>query len=104
MSSYRKHYSEPKFWNKIRSLSKLYQTVKEQAILLWLVLKADDVPVHIKGTVLAALGYLICPIDAVPDFLPFGLLDDGAILSAALMIVEAYTTQAMRQKARNMSK
>ena len=103
-SRYQKQYTDQKFWNKLKSLTKLYQTLKEQAILLWLVLKEDDVPLAIKTTVLAALGYLICPFDAVPDILPFGLLDDGAVLSATLMLVESYTTESMRQKARNMSK
>lgn len=101
---YRKQYSEPKFWNKVKSLTKVYQTLKEHAILLWLVLKEDDVPIAIKAAVIGALGYLISPIDAVPDILPFGLLDDGAVLSATLMLVESYTTESMRQKARNMSK
>lgn len=103
-NKYQSHYSEQKFWNKLKSLTKLYQTLKEQAILLWLVLKEDDVPIAIKATVIGALGYLISPIDAVPDFLPLGLLDDGAVLSATLMLVEAYTTESMRQKARNLSK
>jgi uncharacterized membrane protein YkvA (DUF1232 family) len=47
-----------------------------------------DVPVVIKTAVIAALLYLIDPIDAIPDFTPFiGYLDDLTILASTLKAV-----------------
>ena len=40
----------------------------------------------------AALAYLVAPADAVPDFVPgVGLLDDGAVLAAAVAAVRRLT-------------
>ena len=41
---------------------------------------------------LAALAYLVAPADAVPDLVPsVGLLDDGAVLAAAVAAVRRMT-------------
>ena len=35
-------------------------------------------------TIIGALGYFISPIDAIPDFLPGGLVDDGGVIATAV--------------------
>lgn len=41
------------------------------------------------GAVVTTLLYVLNPVDIVPDFIPFfGLLDDAAVVSACLFLVE----------------
>jgi len=47
-----------------------------------------------------ALGYLLTPIDTIPDLTPFlGYTDDLGILSYALVMIAAYINDEVRQKA-----
>ena len=48
-----------------------------------------EVPWWTIGAVVTALLYVLNPVDIVPDFIPFfGLLDDAAVISACLFLVE----------------
>lgn len=50
------------------------------AKLLWGLYKDDRVPLSSKGLLLAAIGYIISPVDLIPDFIPWlGQLDDVAL-------------------------
>ena len=42
----------------------------EQAVLLYLLMADEQTPVWVKTIVVSALAYLLCPVDAVPDFIP----------------------------------
>jgi len=47
------------------------------------------------------LGYLILPVDLIPDILfPAGYADDVAALSAAIAAVRAYITPEIERKAK----
>ncbi|MDE6339595.1 MAG: DUF1232 domain-containing protein, partial [Muribaculaceae bacterium] len=52
-----------------------------------------------KLIITAALGYLILPIDIVPDWLPGGFLDDGVILGWALNQMQSVITTEAKQRA-----
>jgi uncharacterized membrane protein YkvA (DUF1232 family) len=95
--SYRHHFSESGFFSKIRQLT---GTLLEYAFLLYLVMSKKDTPHGIRLVIIAALGYLICPFDAIPDFLPFGFTDDLAVLAALVASLDGYITAEMRQRAR----
>jgi len=48
-----------------------------------------EVPWWTIGAVVTALLYVLNPVDIVPDFIPFfGLLDDAAVVSACLFLIE----------------
>ncbi|MCK5130858.1 MAG: DUF1232 domain-containing protein [Candidatus Sabulitectum sp.] len=48
-----------------------------------------EVPWWTIGAVVTALLYVLNPVDIIPDFIPFfGLLDDAAVVSACLFLVE----------------
>jgi len=48
-----------------------------------------EVPWWTVAAVVAALLYVLSPVDLIPDFIPFfGLLDDAAVVSACLFLVE----------------
>jgi uncharacterized membrane protein YkvA (DUF1232 family) len=58
----------------------------------------------VRALVLAALAYLINPLDALPDALVgIGLTDDLAVLALALERVSRYVTPAVRERARELT-
>jgi len=57
----------------------------EKVLTLYVLLMQGDMAAATKVFIISALGYFICPIDAVPDALPIvGYSDDLAILAALL--------------------
>lgn len=97
VTPYKKHYSEPKFWKKAKSLGK---NVLKPAVLLFYVMKSPDVPLVIKGTIAGALGYLILPLDLIPDFiLAGGYTDDVAALVAIVKMCTDYITPEVKAQA-----
>lgn len=80
-----KFYSEEKFWNKLlRYGKKAGAKVVYYALLLYYAMQSPAVSKTDKLLIVGALGYLILPVDAIPDFIPaVGFTDDlGAILLA----------------------
>ena len=69
-------------WNKVQGL--------------WNYISSENVPWYQKIAPLAALVYLVSPIDLIPDFIPVaGLLDDVGVITAAVAsigdIINKYT-------------
>ncbi len=56
----------------------------EKVEALWEFILDPDAPIGGKAIAIAALIYLISPVDAVPDFLPGGLLDDAGVITLAV--------------------
>jgi len=55
------------------------------ALTLYVLLQSDTTVVATRLVIMSALGYFICPVDAIPDVLPIvGYSDDLAILTALL--------------------
>ncbi|NUQ82487.1 MAG: DUF1232 domain-containing protein [Bacteroidetes bacterium] len=53
----------------------------DKVMALWRMIQDPNAPWGGKALAIAALLYLISPIDAVPDFIPFaGLMDDVGII------------------------
>ncbi|MCD4677850.1 MAG: DUF1232 domain-containing protein [Desulfobacula sp.] len=79
---YSTDYSDEKFWDKIVKLPGTAGcSILRTSITLYILLREPTVPVWAKTIIIAALGYFICPIDAVPDFLPGGYIEDAMLLS-----------------------
>jgi len=83
--NYSKYYSEPGFWNKLKKIVKRASSqLVYYALLLYYVMLDNKVALKSKALIVAALGYLIFPLDALPDFIPaIGLTDD---LTALIMV------------------
>ena len=78
--------------------------IVEKALLLYALLTARDSPAWVRALVLAALAYLINPLDALPDaIVGIGLTDDLAVLALALERVSRYVTPAVRERARALA-
>ncbi len=48
-----------------------------------------EIPVGIITAVIGVLIYFVSPIDAIPDFLPGGYLDDAAVTAGALRLMKS---------------
>lgn len=58
---------------------------------------------RVKLTLLAALAYLVMPLDGIPDFLPLlGFGDDAAVIATAIATVRGAITPEHRAEARTM--
>lgn len=61
-------------------MGRLLQFRRELAIL-WRAFMAADTPVWLKGLMLLVPGYLLFPLDILPDFIPvLGWLDDLVVI------------------------
>ena len=93
-SKYDKHYSDKNFFKKLKKIIKLLSSkALKQIITLYVLLKNDNVPLHAKAVIIATLGYLICPIDIIPDFIPGGLVDDIMAIGCVLAELNFYNTK-----------
>lgn len=98
-STYKKHYSDSAFWSKVKKLGK---NVLKPALMLFYVMKSPDVPLAIKTRIAGALGYLILPVDLIPDFIPVaGYTDDAGALYAVIKICKEYITPEIEAQAEN---
>lgn len=84
-TNYEKCYSESALWEKIKKFSK--KAGKELVInvlkLYFAMALGKATPAQVAA-IIAALGYFISPVDAVPDPLPGGFVDDGGVIALAV--------------------
>jgi uncharacterized membrane protein YkvA (DUF1232 family) len=94
-------YSGPRLWLTLKkvAVSTGRKTVLS-ALILFYCLKDSDTPKWAKGVIIGALGYLILPMDAIPDVIPgVGYSDDWGVILAALGTVAAYIKEDHRIRA-----
>jgi uncharacterized membrane protein YkvA (DUF1232 family) len=88
---YGDEFSDASFSLKVRDHGReAGQALLEKAVVAYYAVRDPKVPSRAKRLLAAALGYFICPLDALPDATPLlGFTDDLAVLSAALAAVAA---------------
>ena len=98
---YRKSYSDKDFWKKVGKIAKKGgEQIVYLALLLFYVMKSEEVELKQKLMIAGALGYLILPVDLIPDFLPVaGYADDFAALMAAYGMIKACVTPEIKLQA-----
>lgn len=75
----------------------------EDLLAAWVCTRDPSTPRRVKLTLLAALGYFVLPLDALPDVMPLlGFTDDAAVIAAALAAVAGSITPQHRDKAKEM--
>ena len=94
-------YSASRLWAKLK---KIAAVAGEKTLLttltLFYCLQDKDTPKWAKGVIIGALGYLIMPLDLIPDVIPgAGYGDDWGALVAALGTVAAYIKDEHKEKA-----
>jgi uncharacterized membrane protein YkvA (DUF1232 family) len=106
MPDYSEKISEQAFWPTAkRALCSTGEATLRPALELYYAMESPNTPIWVKAVAIAALGYFICPFDAIPDFIPgIGWLDDAATLTAAIKSLNRYITDDIRAKAKQKSK
>lgn len=105
--SYKDKFSKKGFVEKISRIAKRAGVKLVYAsLVLYYTLESDKVSIKDKAIIIGALGYLISPIDAVPDAIPIaGLGDDLAVLIYVLHKVWGEVSEDVMLKAkRKLSK
>lgn len=73
----------------------------EDLLAAWFCARDPATPRRVRMTLLAALGYFVLPVDALPDIMPlFGFTDDAAVIAAAIAAVAGSITIEHRERAK----
>ena len=73
----------------------------EDLLAAWICARDPATPRRVRLTLMAALGYFVLPLDAIPDIMPFiGFTDDAAVIAAAIAAVAGSIKPEHREKAR----
>lgn len=102
-SKYEKYFSTDGFWLKLkRGAKKAGSKVIYSGLLLFYALESPKTPLRAKVQIYGALGYLILPLDLVPDLLPIvGYVDDLSVLGLALASVAKSIDDDVKRKAKS---
>ncbi|WP_307977746.1 YkvA family protein [uncultured Phascolarctobacterium sp.] len=102
LRKYADNYSEEDLLHKISKfgahigLELLYKVAQ-----LWCVLQKPEVPAKDKALIMGALGYLISPLDFIPDLTPvLGYSDDLVAISFAMLKVQGYIDDEVKAEAK----
>ena len=104
LQKYEQHYNDSSFLDKVTKYGKLIGiTALYKAVQLWFVLQKPDVPAETKAVIMGALGYLIAPLDFLPDLLPvLGYTDDMVAITFALIKVQGYIDEEVERKSKKL--
>ena len=104
LQKYEQHYNDSSFLDKVTKYGKLIGiTALYKAVQLWFVLQKPDVPARTKAVIMGALGYLIAPLDFLPDLLPvLGYTDDIVAITFALIKVQGYLDEEVERKSKKL--
>lgn len=102
LDPYKKSFSENNFWEKCkRYAQQAGSKTIYMALLLFYAYRRKETPGWAKHIMLGALGYLISPIDALPDLTPLlGYTDDAGVLAFALVVVSGHINEEVKTQAR----
>ena len=66
----------------------LFRLLREDIVLLFFACRNPRTPRYIRILLFAVVGYLISPVDLIPDYLPVvGMMDDMIIVPTALLYI-----------------
>jgi len=100
--SYSNKFTQSEFVEKISRIAKRAGAKLVYAsLILFYTLQSDKVSIKDKAIIIGALGYLISPLDVVPDAIPIvGLGDDLGVLIFVLQKIWGDVPEHIKQKAR----
>ena len=100
--SYANKFSQSDFVEKISRIAKRAGAkLVYAALILYYTLQSDKVSTANKELIIGALGYMISPLDVIPDAIPIvGLTDDLAVLLYVLKKVWGDVAPEIQEKAK----
>ena len=100
--SYANKFSQTEFVEKISRIAKRAGAkLVYAALILFYTLQSDKVSTKDKAIIIGALGYMISPLDVVPDAIPIvGLSDDLAVLLYVLKKVWLDVDPSIKERAK----
>ena len=100
--SYANKFSQSDFVEKISRIAKRAGAkLVYAALILYYTLQSDKVSTANKALIIGALGYMISPLDVIPDAIPIvGLTDDLAVLLYVLKKVWGDVAPEIQEKAK----
>ena len=102
LRKYADNYSEENLLHKISKFgAHIGLELLYKAAQLWCVLQKPEVPAKDKALIMGALGYLISPLDFIPDLTPvLGYSDDLVAITFALLKVQGYIDDEVKAEAK----
>jgi uncharacterized membrane protein YkvA (DUF1232 family) len=102
LERYRRFFSERNFWSVIgRFAQRLGIKTVYTALLMYYAYRRKETPFWAKNIVIGVLGYLLTPLDFLPDLTPIiGFTDDIGLLSFGLVTIASFINQDVRNQAR----
>lgn len=102
IKKYQDKFSEIKFWSVLSRYAKRIGLKSVYSVLLlFYAYRRKETPGWAKRIVLGTLGYLLAPIDMIPDLSPIvGLTDDVGILSFGLVTIASFVNDEVKGKAK----
>lgn len=99
LNVYEKYFSESELWSKLEKFGKsLGATILYPVLLLFNLLKSDEINLKEKAMIIGSLGYFILPVDLIPDALVGGgYTDDLAALMATLTGLASCISNSIQQ-------
>lgn len=106
IKKYAVFFSESRFWNTVESYAKKIGVQSlYSSLLLYYAFKRKETPTWAKNIIIGVLGYLIAPIDLIPDLTPFiGYTDDLGVLGVGLVAIASYINDAVKLQAKSTLK
>lgn len=98
----RSHFTEKDYGEKLRQYgSRIGTKIAYYSLLLYYAFKSPNTPKKAKLTIAGALGYLILPLDVIPDFIPVvGFTDDSAVIIYAVYQVLSHIDEGVKGQAK----
>lgn len=99
--NYKNHYSPAALWEKLKkSAQALGKNAVRHILILYYVMTDPNTPFKYKAMIAGALGYLIFPIDMIPDAIPVvGYSDDMAAIMAVYKACQDCISPQIKAKA-----
>jgi len=100
---YTSYFTDGEFWEKLKKIAKkVGLKTTSYALILYYVLKKDEVPMSDKALITGCLGYFIIPIDLIPDLAPvLGYTDDVAGMLFAVKRCMRYVDNEVKENVTN---
>jgi Uncharacterized conserved protein len=100
---YTSYFTDGEFWEKLKKIAKkVGLKTTSYALILYYVLKKDEVPMSDKALITGCLGYFIIPIDLIPDLAPvLGYTDDVAGMLFAVKRCMKYVDNEVKENVTN---